>query len=62
MVAARCSIGGSGSCSNTVTAMPLRLSASAQTMPTGPAPAMAIRALGLVSAMLRANRLNVRPA
>src|SRR5258706_10408930 len=51
MVAARCSIGGSGSCSNTVMDMPLRLSASAHTIPTGPAPTMATRALALDPAM-----------
>src|SRR3954469_18450688 len=52
IVAARCSIGGSGSCSNTVTDMPLRLSASAHTIPTGPAPTMTTRALAFDPAML----------
>src|SRR4051812_19608908 len=51
IVAARCSIGGSGSCSNTVTEMPLRLSASAHTIPTGPAPTIATRAFAFDSAM-----------
>src|SRR6185369_2351032 len=44
--AARWSSTGAGSCSNTVTGTPRRLSASAQTMPTGPAPTMATRAFG----------------
>src|SRR5437868_1710925 len=51
IVAARCSTGGSGSCSNTVTDMPLRLSASAHTIPTGPAPTMTTRALAFDAAM-----------
>src|SRR3954453_10347756 len=51
IVAARCSTGGSGSCSNTVTDMPLRLSASAHTIPTGPAPTMTTRAPALDPAM-----------
>src|SRR6187401_781765 len=51
IVAARCSIGGSGSCSNTVTDIPLRLSASAHTIPTGPAPTMTTRALAFDAAM-----------
>src|SRR6478609_6468590 len=65
IVAARCSTGGSGSCSNTVTDMPLRLSASAHTIPTGPAPTMTTRALAFDPAMLcgaglrRSGRLDV---
>src|SRR4029079_14964050 len=51
IVAARCSTGGSGSCSNTVTDMPLRLSASAHTIPTGPAPTMTTRAPAFDPAM-----------
>ena len=43
--AARWSRTGAGSCSHTVTATPRRLSASAHTMPTGPAPTMRMRAL-----------------
>src|SRR5882724_5716535 len=43
--AARWSSTGAGSCSNTVTAMPRRFSASAHTIPTGPAPTMTTRAL-----------------
>src|SRR5215207_2454136 len=57
IVAARCSIGGSGSCSNTVTDMPLRLSASAHTIPTGPAPTMTTRALAFDAAMPESNFL-----
>ena len=40
MVAARWSSTGAGSCSSTVTDTPRLLSASAHTMPTGPAPTM----------------------
>src|SRR5580765_885881 len=49
--AARWSSTGDGSCSNTVTAMPLRFSASAHTIPTGPAPTMTTRALAFDAAM-----------
>src|SRR4029079_5350929 len=48
---ARCSLGASGSFSNTVTDMPLRLSASAHTIPTGPAPTMTTRAFDFDPAM-----------
>src|ERR1700754_4708562 len=51
MVAARWSRTGAGSCSNTVTGTPRRLSASAHTMPTGPAPTTTTRAFAFGAGM-----------
>src|SRR6195256_5047328 len=51
--AARWSFTGAGSCSNTVTGTPRWLSASAHTMPTGPAPTITTRELDFCSVMLR---------
>src|ERR1700693_3311881 len=53
IVAARWSFTGAGSCSHTVTAIPRGLSASAHTMPTGPAPATRTRAFRLPPAIRR---------
>src|SRR6185436_3021653 len=57
MVAARWSLTGAGSCSNTVTGTPRRLSASAQTMPTGPAPTTTTRAVAFTTIDLRSRAL-----
>src|SRR6202023_2342420 len=52
MVAARWSRTGAGSCSHTVTGTPRRLSASAHTMPTGPAPTTRTRGLSAMTRLL----------
>src|SRR5712671_5200909 len=59
--AARWSFTGAGSCSNTVTGTPRRLSASAHTMPTGPAPTITTRELAFCSVMLQCHSFD-RPA